>query len=333
MDQIKKKEESMNPLYHFLLLVIVLLGVIFLFYGLIRSNFGYPPLEDIPERVYQSYQTGIPDASPVPVVNLSPLKQTLTLDPEVVTPNQFNNRLEQLILEKTKEERLNRNLSKVSSEEGLAKTARYHSSDMAKRDFFDHQNPDNMGPALRVAKIYRRYIIGILAENIYMITRGTDTPQILAEKIMRGWMNSSGHRANILKPDLNALGVGCFETRKDNQPVIFATQVFGKNVGFLKTDFPQQCEPNREIPVTVEVIDPTHLAAETILIVRVSDRKEMSRFPLISQQDRSSLKADTTIRVPDQKGVYQLEFHIPYRDNKNTYGIFRGPIFTVKKEN
>jgi hypothetical protein len=119
---------------------------------------------------------------------------------------------------------------------------------------------------------------------------------------------------------------------KDNQPVIFATQVFGKNVGFLKTDFPQQCEPTQQITLTVEVIDPAHLAAKRVLIVKVSDRKEISRFPLNPQQDSSNPKADAAIRVPAQKGVYQLEFHIPYQADKNTYGIFRGPIFTVKKE-
>ena len=80
----------------------------------------------------------------------------------------------------------------------LAETARAHSQDMIDRNFFDHTNPDGKSPFDRMRDNGLSY--SMAAENIAV---GYPSP----EAVVEGWMNSEGHRANILG-DCEELGVG-----------------------------------------------------------------------------------------------------------------------------
>lgn len=80
----------------------------------------------------------------------------------------------------------------------LAETARAHSQDMIDRDFFDHYNPDGKSPFDRMRDNGLSY--SMAAENIAV---GYPSP----EAVVEGWMNSEGHRANILG-GCEELGVG-----------------------------------------------------------------------------------------------------------------------------
>lgn len=80
----------------------------------------------------------------------------------------------------------------------LAALAAAFSKDMADRDFFDHTDPDGATPWDRAEKAG---VKGLGGENI---ARG----QADAQAVMDAWMNSEGHRANILNCDYKTLGVG-----------------------------------------------------------------------------------------------------------------------------
>ncbi|WP_371525931.1 sigma-70 family RNA polymerase sigma factor [Streptomyces sp. NBC_01283] len=81
----------------------------------------------------------------------------------------------------------------------LGNAAQGHSDDMAERDFFDHTNPDGEDPGDRVtAAGYKWTTYG---ENI---AAGQRSPSA----VMDSWMNSSGHRANILNCSFKEIGVG-----------------------------------------------------------------------------------------------------------------------------
>ncbi|WUH90676.1 CAP domain-containing protein [Streptomyces sp. NBC_00433] len=86
-------------------------------------------------------------------------------------------------------------LTASSSLDGLAQA---FSDDMAARGFFDHTDPDGHTPWDRAKA---RGITNLGGENI---ARG----QADAEAVMTAWMNSPGHRANILNCDYTTLGVG-----------------------------------------------------------------------------------------------------------------------------
>ncbi|MFF1511137.1 CAP domain-containing protein [Streptomyces sp. NPDC058326] len=86
----------------------------------------------------------------------------------------------------------------VNRDARLAALAGAFSADMASRGFFDHTDPDGATPWVRAEKAG---ISGLGGENI---ARG----QADAAAVMESWMNSDGHRANILNCDFTTVGVG-----------------------------------------------------------------------------------------------------------------------------
>jgi uncharacterized protein YkwD len=83
-------------------------------------------------------------------------------------------------------------------DKALAKLAADFSKDMAQRDFFDHTDPDGDDPWERAT------LAGITNLGGENIARG----QADAAAVMDAWMNSPGHRANILNCDFKTLGLG-----------------------------------------------------------------------------------------------------------------------------
>lgn len=80
----------------------------------------------------------------------------------------------------------------------LSAVARAHSEDMRDRNFFHHVNPDGLNPGQRMSAAGIRW--SMWAENI---AAGQTSPQM----VVNSWMNSPGHRANILG-SCKKLGVG-----------------------------------------------------------------------------------------------------------------------------
>ncbi|MFE9441354.1 CAP domain-containing protein [Streptomyces sp. NPDC006602] len=102
------------------------------------------------------------------------------------------------VLKLVNEERAKVGCSAVAANSALADLAQSFSEDMAGRGFFDHTNPDGLSPWDRAAKAG---ITDLGGENI---ARG----QADAAAVMEAWMNSPGHKANILNCDFKTLGVG-----------------------------------------------------------------------------------------------------------------------------
>ncbi|MFC1420431.1 CAP domain-containing protein [Streptacidiphilus cavernicola] len=78
--------------------------------------------------------------------------------------------------------------------------AQNFSQEMAVRNFFDHTDPDGKSPWDRAKALG---ITDLGGENIAM---GQQTP----DDVMTAWMNSAGHRANILNCTYHSLGVGVY---------------------------------------------------------------------------------------------------------------------------
>ncbi|MFI7294216.1 CAP domain-containing protein [Streptomyces sp. NPDC050121] len=102
------------------------------------------------------------------------------------------------VLKLVNEERSKVGCSALSANSALSNLAKKFSDDMAARGFFDHTDPDGATPWDRAAKAG---ISDVGGENI---ARG----QADAAAVMEAWMNSPGHRANILNCDFKTLGVG-----------------------------------------------------------------------------------------------------------------------------
>lgn len=111
-------------------------------------------------------------------------------------------------------------LSPLQLKKDLSLVARGHSEDMAAHDYFSHVSPTGERLPSRIA---RGGVVGWsrLAENI-ALNQGYADPVAIA---VRGWMNSEGHRHNILDRNLSETGIG---VAVDAQGKIYLTQLFAK---------------------------------------------------------------------------------------------------------
>ena len=117
---------------------------------------------------------------------------------------------ERMIGELTTVERNNHELLGLMWDEQLQQIARQHSRDMAQHNYYDHDNLVGDGPTERGLKAGYSCRNGIyvgLAENIYLSTAVSLQPRGAVES----WMNSPGHRDNMLGPTYNRIGVGIAE--------------------------------------------------------------------------------------------------------------------------
>jgi uncharacterized protein YkwD len=96
-------------------------------------------------------------------------------------------------------ERASAGCDPLTEDAQLLKAAQAHSDDMAARNFFDHVNPDGADPGQRITAAGYKW--STYGENI---AKGQQTP----EAVMDSWMNSPGHRANILNCSFKDIGVG-----------------------------------------------------------------------------------------------------------------------------
>ncbi|RVU48479.1 hypothetical protein EA187_03320 [Lujinxingia sediminis] len=95
-------------------------------------------------------------------------------------------------------ERRERGLSELTCDMRLVALGRQHSADMRDRDFFSHVNPRGQGPFDRMEAVGIAYRAA--AENIGL------APTVAHAH--RGWMDSAGHRQNVLHEGLTHYGVG-----------------------------------------------------------------------------------------------------------------------------
>lgn len=113
-------------------------------------------------------------------------------------------------------ERRERGLRKLKAGSALGKAARKHAKNMLKRGFFDHLDPSGRGPQDRV-NIFDPGSWGV-GENI-----AAGYPDV--KSTCEGWVNSPGHRANILNPAYTHMGGGYAEGNKGYSR--YYVQVFG----------------------------------------------------------------------------------------------------------
>ncbi len=91
-------------------------------------------------------------------------------------------------------------LSALTGSIALQHAARSHSSDMLERGYFEHDSP-NEAFCTRVRRFLDSPLVG---ENIAWGTGQLSTPR----SIVRAWMHSPGHRANILQRSFRQIGIG-----------------------------------------------------------------------------------------------------------------------------
>lgn len=111
-------------------------------------------------------------------------------------------------------ERSKRGLSELSFNTGLSNVATLKSQDMINKNYFDHTSPTYGSPFDMMKQFNISYRTA--GENIAM---GQRTPA----EVVNSWMNSSGHRANILNANFTDIGIG---VAKSSNGTLYWTQMF-----------------------------------------------------------------------------------------------------------
>jgi uncharacterized protein YkwD len=171
-----------------------------------------------------------PKSTPTP----SPTQTPAPTNTKPVLPNNVNveywAEIENEVLRLCNIERAKAGVKPLQGNEALREIARYKSNDMLQNNYFNHVSPSGVQP-WDLAKIFG-YSYTTFGENIWMMSGSSNDPSyetrfraiITAEKIVTDWMNSPGHRANILNAKFGRLGVGIAYSPKALKG--YATQAF-----------------------------------------------------------------------------------------------------------
>jgi len=219
---------------------IVIGGAIVAFLFLFGSAFIHPMETKISLPVKTPVTSQVSYSKDRPVTS----QPTQKIIPTPSKPTMNIQELEQHIHALINDNRQKNGIVALTYDSQLATIARTHSQDMAKNNFFAHENLKGNGPTDRANNAgyitkksigNNRFQIGI-GENIYQMTlysrinynNGVSsydwyTQETIAELIVDGWMNSPGHRLNILTStyDREGIGVAISDTNK-----VYATEDF-----------------------------------------------------------------------------------------------------------
>jgi uncharacterized protein YkwD len=153
-------------------------------------------------------------AIPIQDSNIKPsMKNTPAVTPQLLAQSDFQAQLLQML--NAERQKIGAPPLRISSQ--LAQAAQRHADDMAKNNFLSHEGSDGSTMESRIQET--GYAFSAIAENV---AGGQPTP----ESVIQTWLNSSGHRRNMLNPEYTEIGIG-YATNSSSQYTHYWTQVFG----------------------------------------------------------------------------------------------------------
>ncbi|WP_423219157.1 SafA/ExsA family spore coat assembly protein [Caloramator australicus] len=167
-------------------------------------------------KIAQKYQVGISE-----IIAANPeIKNPALIYPgqKIKIPVIETKSLESEVVRLVNIERAKVGLPPLKENWQLSRIARYKSQDMINKNYFSHYSPTYGSPFQMIESFGLRF--SAAGENIAM---GQRTPQ----EVMNAWMNSPGHRSNILNPTYTEIGVGL---AKDKAGRCYWTQMFIKPI-------------------------------------------------------------------------------------------------------
>jgi uncharacterized protein YkwD len=150
---------------------------------------------------------------------------TILVGPQVtVHAQQSVNSAERALFDAANRERIVQGLQPLRWDAALANAAREHAMRMAQRNELSHQFSGELPLQDRARLAGARYTV--IAENV------AEGPS--ADQIHSSWMHSSHHRANLLDPDMTAIGISVLlAADRHGRGMLFAVQDFSQSVANL----------------------------------------------------------------------------------------------------
>lgn len=194
-----------------LLLLIVVFGTAFLFkneiYTLLHGGTVTVNLPDFEKFDFNSFINSVK-------------KEVLSPEPLRVLRNQAGTDLTRAgIISETNKQRVANGLKALKENTVLNQVAMAKAIDIFTKQYFDHISPSGVGPDGLAKKYGYDYIV--IGENLILGIFSGD------KEAVDDWMNSPGHRANILNSRYTEIGVGVMKGIFENQTVWVGVQEFG----------------------------------------------------------------------------------------------------------
>ena len=158
------------------------------------------------------------------------VSEVLAANPQITNPDKINvsqilkiptvsqdRAIEKQVVTLVNQERAKVGLAPLKDNWELSRVARYKSEDMANKNYFSHTSPTYGSPFDMIKNFGIKYMAA--GENIAM---GQQT----AASVMSSWMNSPGHKANILSKNFTEIGVGLAKNK--NGTIYWTQQFIGK---------------------------------------------------------------------------------------------------------
>jgi hypothetical protein len=189
-------------------------------YCLVLASLGYAGWS-----VYSYYQ----NTREAPDWDFSKMPNVKSVKQEVNTSGLLRGRIEKLdsswltragTIDKTNEQRKENNLPALKENRLLGQAAQKKMQDMFSGQYFEHVSPSGTGPADLAKAVQYEYVA--IGENLALGNYKND------QELVTAWMNSPGHRANILNSKYLEIGVAVGKGMFDGHETWLAVQEFGK---------------------------------------------------------------------------------------------------------
>jgi len=260
------------------------------------------------------------DADPAPAPLASPA-QPPTADAYAATGRQ-SAEAGRMVFDLTNRARTEQGEATLTRDSTLARIACWHNQDMLVHEYLGHEDADGRSPGDRMAREHRRFI-GSAGENVFERSgRSASGGQIEADEwaaaIMEGWMQSEGHRANILRQKFTHLGTCVTYTPSEGR----ATQMFAAVWAYLDEPMPWTVPASDSLSVDITPIKAAGPPAEYAF---VPVREPLSEAFRGEDRGRSF---DGTLHFPEDPGTYGSRFLFP--EGQGRYTVLSGPRVSVE---
>lgn len=165
----------------------------------------------------------------------------------------------------------------------LAQAAQAKANDMLAKQYFAHNTPDGHTPWDFIKSTGYAYLLA--GENL-----AVDFTE--AENVETAWMNSPGHRANILNKDFQEIGIGISEGQFEGHHSIFVVQMFGTS---------------QDQPIAVR--DQTTTVANRSIQVQASSANQ-NATPIVKAENAANTSAKELTIVDTQMTVAGSNMHL-----------------------
>lgn len=220
--------------------------------------------------------------------------------------------IEQEILRLVNKERVDNGLIPLLADEQLKACAREHSEDMLANMKLSHVSKGKL-PAERVRLANPKLFFGVF-ENIAYCKGDNETE--IAGALVNAWMNSEGHKKNILTADANYIGIGVSPASADK--LYYVTQLMTDSVARLISDIPSNVSSGTKVTMKCEFLGSFD---KDKLVVFMSFPDSESKFML---DDGKSYYAGCGVLTPKWLDDKTFEISVDCKYGTGDYKLYMG---------